>query len=81
MAMGKAHSQPLTPTTATVGTTHVGLRPCLVDEHQSVWIEVDLGIEPSLAALQDIGAVLLAGVSRLFLRVIPRRWKNRRSVP
>ncbi len=52
-----------------------------VDEHEAVRIEIDLGLEPGLAPLQDVRAVLFAGMGPLFLRVIPRRWKNRRSVP
>ena len=55
--------------------------PGLVDEHQPVRIEIELALEPVLAPLQDVGAVLLGGVRRLFLRVIPWRAKKRRSVP
>ena len=60
---------------------HVGRGPRLVDEDEPVGIEVELRLEPRLPALQDVGAVLLAGMGRLFLRVIPWRAKKRRIVP
>jgi len=59
---------------------HVGGGPGLVDEDQFVGIEIELALEPFLAALQDIGTVLLRGVAGLFLRVIPCRAKKRHSV-
>ena len=45
--------------------------PGLVDEDEALGIEVELPFEPLLAPLQDIRAVLLAGVTGLFFRVIP----------
>jgi len=45
---------------------HVGGGPCLVDEDEAVGIEIELALEPILAALQDIRAVLLARVRGLF---------------
>jgi hypothetical protein len=59
---------------------HVGGRPGFVDEDQCVGIEVELSLEPCLAMLQDVGAVLLGRVAGLFLRVIPCRAKKRQSV-
>jgi len=60
---------------------HVGRGPGLVDEDEAVGVEIELAVEPRLPALQDVGAALLAGVGRLFLRVIPWRAKKRRIVP
>lgn len=37
---------------------HVGGRPCFVNEHQVLGIEVELAIEPALAPAKNIGAVL-----------------------
>jgi hypothetical protein len=44
--------------------------PGLVDEDEPLRVEVRLGLEPGLAPLQDVGAILFAGVRGLFLRVI-----------
>lgn len=44
----------------------------LVDEDQLLRLKIGLGVEPGLAAAQDIGALLLGGVRRLFLNVTPR---------
>ena len=44
-------------------------------------IEIELLLEPGLAALQDIRPILLAGVRGLFLRVMAWRAKKRRIVP
>ncbi len=81
MAVRHGHAQPLAAATAAMGARHVRARPGLVDEHQPVRVEVDLAIEPGLPPLQDVGALLLGGMGGLFLRVQPRRWKNRHSVP
>jgi hypothetical protein len=50
---------------------HVGRGPSFVDEDEAVGVEVELAVDPRLAARQDVGPILLAGVGRLFLRVIP----------
>ena len=55
-------------------------RPGLVDKDQAFGIEIGLAVEPGLAPLQDVGAVLLGRVRRLFLRVIAWRAKKRRIV-
>ena len=56
---------------------HVGRGPRLVDEHEALWFEVDLFLEPVQALLQDVGAILLNRVASLFLRVMPWRAKKR----
>jgi hypothetical protein len=81
MAVGDALPQPLALRAAPTGAGHVGFGPGLVDEHQPLWIEVDLAVEPVLPTRQDIGAVLLDRVPGLFLRVRPWRRKNPCSVP
>jgi len=81
VAVRDADAQALAARSAAVGAGHVGLRPGLVDEDQPLRVEVGLALEPGLAPLQDIGAILLAGVRGLFLRVIRWRAKNRCSVP
>ncbi len=48
---------------AAMGASHVGLRPGLVDEDQPRGLEIGLRLEPGLAPLQDVGAVLLAGAT------------------
>jgi hypothetical protein len=56
---------------------HLGGGPGLVEEHQPGRVEIELLLEPVLAALQDVGAALFVRVRRLFLSVILRRSKNR----
>ena len=80
MAVRVTHPQPLAPAAAAVAAGHVGGGPGFVDEHQALGIEVELALEPGLARVQDVGAVLLDRVPDLFLRVIPWRAKKRCSV-
>ncbi|GAA5263619.1 hypothetical protein ACOSOMT5_P0039 [Acidiphilium sp. MT5] len=47
--------------------------PGLVDKDEAIRVQIELAIEPVLALLQDIGAVLLGSAASLFLRVMPRR--------
>jgi hypothetical protein len=51
---------------AAMGAGHVGLRPGLADEDPPRGLEIGLRLESGVAPLQDIGAVLLAGVRGLF---------------
>ena len=60
---------------------HLGRRPGLVDEDRALRIEVELPLEPGLAPLHDVGPILLGGMRRLFLNVMPRRSKKRQTVP
>jgi len=80
VAEGNAGAQSLTASTPSMTAGHVGGCPGFVDEDQPVGIEIELALEPFLAALQDLGAILLARVTGLFLRVIPCRAKKRQSV-
>ena len=73
VAMGKAHAQPGAARTPPVAARHVGGGPGLVDEDQTLGVEIGLGVEPGPALAQDVRAVLLDGVASLFFRVIPRR--------
>jgi hypothetical protein len=50
---------------------HVGGGPGLIDEDQTLRIEVELVVEPAPPLPQDVGPVLLDRVPGLFLRVIP----------
>jgi hypothetical protein len=50
---------------------HVGGSPGLIDEDQTLGIEIELIVEPALALPQDVGTALLDRVPDLFLRVIP----------
>jgi hypothetical protein len=81
MAVRPADAQALAAPTAAVGPSHVGGGPCLVDEDQMIGGQIELTVEPSLPAPQDVGPVLLAGMRRLFLRVMAWRAKKRRIVP
>lgn len=81
MTVGDGHAQPLAARGSAVGAGHVRARPGLVDEHEPFRVEIRLAVEPGLPARQDVRALLFAGVRGLFLRVQPRRWKNRHNVP
>ena len=56
---------------------HIGRRPRLVDEDEALGLQIGLAVEPALALLQNVGPVLLNSMASLFLRVMPRRTKNR----
>ncbi len=79
--MREAHAQPLALGAPPVTAGHIGRGPGLVDEDQALGIEIGLTVEPRLTLPQDVGTVLLDRVPGLFLRVMPRRSKNRHSVP
>ncbi len=62
---------------AGVAAHHVGGCGGLVDEDQTLGIEVGLAFEPGQSRRLHVRPVLLGGVKRPFLRVIPWRAKNR----
>ena len=80
VAMRDAGPEPLTPWGAATKAGHVGGGPRLVDKHEAGGIEIELGVEPVLAPLQDIRTVLLGRVRRLFLNVRPQRSRKVHSV-
>lgn len=77
MPMRIAHSQALASRAAAMAAGHVGRGPGFVDEHEALGFKIDLFLEPVLALLQDVGAILLNRVAGLFLRVMPWRTKKR----
>ena len=81
MAVRDAEAQAFAAAAAAVGASHLGRSPGLVDKDQAFGIEIGLAVEPGLAPLQDVGAVLLGRVRGLFLRVMAWRAKKRRTVP
>ncbi len=81
MPVRHAGPQSFTAGRSAIATRHVRRCPGLIDEDELLGIEIELAIEPFLAPLQDVGAILLGRVRCLFLRVIPRRAKNRHIVP
>ena len=66
MAVRDAAAQTPTTPTAAVAARHVRRRPGLVDEHQFQRIKVELAGKPFPSPLQDVRAILLACVRRLF---------------
>ena len=70
MPVRHADPQALARGAPAMAARHVGRGPGLVDEDEARGIEIELGVEPGLAPLQDVGTVLLAGMGGLFLRVI-----------
>lgn len=70
MPVWHAHTQAFPPRCPAKAAGHVGRGPGLVEEDQALGVELQLVLEPALALLQDVRAGLLAGMRRLFLRVI-----------
>lgn len=56
---------------AAAQTGHLGGQACLIDEDEAFRVEIGLSLEPVLAPLQDIGAILLQCMGGLFLNVQP----------
>jgi hypothetical protein len=54
-----AGAQPLAPPATAIAPRHVGAGPGFVDEDQLLGIKIELAIEPVLASLQDVRAILL----------------------
>jgi hypothetical protein len=80
MTVRNAGPEPLASWSAATTPGHVGRCPGLVDEHQTIRIEIELSIEPVPAPLQDVRAVLLGRVRGLFLNVRPQRSRKIQSV-
>lgn len=70
VAVRHASPEAFTARAATMATHHVGRGPGLVDKGEAFGSEIGLVLEPVLATPQDAGAMLLAGMRRLFLSVI-----------
>src|SRR6185295_4869654 len=51
--------QTLSAGTATIGSRHVGLGPRFIDEHDSIWIEAQLGSRPLPACFDNVFPLLL----------------------
>jgi len=49
-----------------IAPRHLGRGAGLVDEHQTLGREIDLGVEPGPPAAQNVSALLLAGVRGFF---------------
>ena len=81
MPVRHASAKPFSARGAAIAAGHVRRCPGLIDEDELLRFEIELPLEPVLASLQDVGPVLLGCVRGLFLRVMPRRAKNRHSVP
>ena len=56
---------PAAPASAALAR-HLRGRPGLIDEHEFGRIEIELAVEPLLASLQDVRALLLLGMRRFF---------------
>ena len=65
---------------AAVHPRHFRRSPALVDEDQTLGIEIGLRVEPGPTPTRYVRAVLLGSVRRLFFRVTPWRWKNRQTM-
>ncbi len=66
MAVGDAGAQTLPAWCPSAQTRHLGAGASLVDEDQALRVEIGLVLEPRLAPLRDVGAVLFGCVRGLF---------------
>lgn len=71
--MREAHPQAFASRAAAMRAGHVGRSPRLIDEHQTLWHQIDLANEPVAMLLQHIETVLLYGVASLFVLHSPTR--------
>jgi hypothetical protein len=79
VAVWNGGAQPSAAPRAAAGARHIRRRAGLVDEHQAGRIEIELPGNPIAALSQNVRALLLLGVRRLFLNVISWRSKKRHS--
>ena len=80
VTVGNRRPAPLAAGRTAIHPGHLGRGPALVDEHQSLRVEIGLPLEPGEAAPGYVGTRLLGGVRGLFFRVTPWRWKNRQTM-
>ncbi len=66
MAVGNRRPAALAALGSAPQTGHLGRGACLINEDELVGIEVGLGVEPGLAAGDDIRPLLLGGVRGFF---------------
>jgi hypothetical protein len=66
MAVRNAGAQALSLWSASAASRHIGRRPCFINEHKALWIEVQLSIEPVFPPFQNVGTVLLRGMCGFF---------------
>src|SRR5690606_2836249 len=80
MAVRHARPATLSPAGTTSQAGHLRTGSGLVNEDQPLRIEVDLTVEPGAPSREDVRTLLLRGVRRLFLYVIPRLAKKCQTV-
>ena len=80
MAMRDRRAAPFTPQGPATKSGHLRVRPGLINEDQSLGVKIGLAVEPELAPREDVRALLLCRVRRLFLNVSPRLARKRHTV-
>ena len=70
MAMGDGSSAAFTARRPAAPAGHLGVGPGLINEDKLLRVEIRLGVEPRLTRPPYVGALLLAGVRRLFFSVM-----------
>lgn len=70
MAVGNADAKPFASRRTSIPTGHICRGPRFVDEDEAFRIEIELPLEPLLAPLHDVRAILLACVCGLFFHVM-----------
>ena len=67
VTVGNGSTTAFTTSGSSSQARHLGRGACLINENQLVRGEIDLSVEPELAAGKNVRALLFAGVRRLFL--------------
>lgn len=72
MTMRYARPAAFTLEGAATNARHLRIQPGFINEDESLWVKVELLVEPLLTMLQESGAFLLQCMRGLFLYVKPR---------
>ena len=77
MTSRRGDAAALTAWRPAVAASHAGGGSGLVQEHEAIWIEIELTCKPGLAGRSYVLSLLLSCVHRPFFRVIRCRAKKR----
>jgi hypothetical protein len=72
-----SHPTALAAWSSPVAADHLRGGRGLVEEHEPVWIKIELSLEPGKAGCLHVVPILLGRVAGVFLRVMPWRLKKR----
>lgn len=81
--MAERHREPraFAARSSPVAAHHLRVGGGLVQEHEPVRVEIELTLEPRQALCLHVLPIPLGGLTGVFLRVMPWRWKKRDGLP